>query len=164
MDSEELVTRWVKIFDKMPLHVQDAQINDIIEAADLCSKSFISKLCYKCNNFKLKKAVHVLLLNLIRRSSEEPGPKAKSVIVDVMEHPQEMIDFLTMYMRNGKQPSSKQMSRGLQLCFSKFTEAQFKQCSNKGPWKLRDVMYICRPKPMDEERARLYTAIAKNRL
>ena len=164
-DSDEyLLIKLVKKYESFTPIMREACINDLVKFAKDLPKTFISNLCVKARQLEMKNSCFALLLSLIHRSEDEQGPKVKNVFHEVMYHPQDMLDFMSVYMKSPIKRRSKQMEKGLSKCFLKFTEAQFKSCSRKGPWKLRDVMYISHPKPLNEEQAQLFNKIARNRL
>lgn len=78
-----------------------------------------------------------------------------------------LMDFLAIYWKkNGKDaPIANAAKRGLAKAFHNFTEYQFAKYVKKGmEITLRDVMFICHPKPIDNVEAELFKKIANNEL
>lgn len=75
-----------------------------------------------------------------------------------------LTDFLALYWKEGKQPLCNQAKKGLANCFHKFNEYQFAKYDRDAPIKLRDVMFLSRPKPKSEEESELFKRIANRTL
>jgi len=77
------------------------------------------------------------------------------------------MDFLAIYWeKNGNNaPIANAAKRGLVKAFHNFTEYQFAKYVKKGmEITLRDVMFICHPKPVDDTEVELFKKIADNTL
>ena len=64
----------------------------------------------------------------------------------VINRPDEITEFLSIYWKNGKTPISKQVKLALANAFSKFDEYQLAKW-DRGQIKLRDVMRMVHPTP-----------------
>jgi hypothetical protein len=79
---------------------------------------------------------------------------------------------MSLYMKDGKQPISKQVKRGLSWALKKFSEYSIAKYRGEGKnWSLRDVMFLCHPKPRSDgdkliqtPQEQLYKRIADNEL
>lgn len=100
-----------------------------------------------------------LCVELARR-----GGLTKATLNSVLQRPDELAEFLAMYWRDGKCPISKQAKAGLAMAFGKFDAYQFGKWNRDGKVKLRDVMFMCHPKPGSKECEVLYKQIADNTL
>lgn len=89
------------------------------------------------------------------------GHLAEDTIAAVIQRADEIAEFVALYMRDGKQPLSAQAKRGLAKAFAKFDEYQFQKNDRKdAAWRIRDVMFLVKPKPADEAQAALFKRIA----
>lgn len=64
----------------------------------------------------------------------------------VINRPDEITEFLSIYWKDGKRPISKQVKLGLAKAFSKFDEYQLAKW-DRGQIKLKDVMKMVHPTP-----------------
>jgi len=106
--------------------------------------------------FKLR---HVPLL--LARELARHGKLQASALTSVIQRPDEMSEFLSLYWQEGKSAVSNQVKKGLAACFNKFNEYQLaKWNKNSAAIKLRDVMFLSHPKPQSAEQAALFKRIA----
>ena len=110
--------------------------------------------------FKLR---HVPLL--LARELARNGKLQAQALTNVIQRPDEMSEFLSIYWQEGKTAVSNQIKKGLAACFNKFNEYQFaKWNKNRAAVKLRDVMFLSHPKPQSSEQAELFKRIAADTL
>lgn len=110
--------------------------------------------------FKLRHVPLMIVRELVRN-----GYAKAQDIADVIQRPDEMGELLAMYNADGKKPLSHQLKKGLALAFGKFNEYQLaKNDKNSAAYSVRDVMFLTRPKPVDEERESLYKRIANKEM
>lgn len=86
------------------------------------------------------------------------------IVTNIIERPDELTELLAMWWKDGKRPIPNQMKKGLAKAFLKFDEYQFKKWDKANSIKIRDVMFICRPKPETEEQKELFKCIANSTL
>lgn len=110
--------------------------------------------------FKLR---HVPLL--LARELARHGKLQASALTSVIQRPDEMSEFLSIYWQDGKTAVSNQVKKGLAACFNKFNEYQLaKWNKNSAAIKLRDVMFLSHPKPQTAEQAELFKRVASDTL
>jgi len=110
--------------------------------------------------FKLR---HVPLL--LARELARHGKLQASALTSVIQRPDEMSEFLSIYWQDGKTAVSNQVKKGLAACFNKFNEYQLaKWNKNSAAIKLRDVMFLSHPKPQTAEQAELFKRVAADTL
>lgn len=108
--------------------------------------------------FKLR---HVPLL--LARELARHGKLQAQALTNVIQRPDEMSEFLSIYWQEGKSAVSNQVKKGLAACFNKFNEYQLaKWNKNSAAIKLRDVMFLSHPKPQSAEQAALFKRIAED--
>ena len=66
------------------------------------------------------------------------------VITEVIQRPDEMSEFLSLYWKEGKRPIAKQVKIGLANAFKKFSPYQLSKWDRKSEITLRDVMFLTR--------------------
>lgn len=69
----------------------------------------------------------------------------------VIQRADELSEFLSIYWKDGKQPLSAQVKKGLAMAFVKFNAYQLAKYNRDGVVKLRDVLFLCHAKPKDKE-------------
>lgn len=112
------------------------------------------------DKFKLR---HVPLL--LTRELARIGKLSSDVLNSVIQRPDEMGEFLSMYWSEGKTPVSNQVKKGLAKAFVKFNEYQLaKWDKNSAAVSLRDAMFISHPKPTSEAQTALFKKVADQKL
>lgn len=87
-------------------------------------------------------------------------PKHKALVADtlakVIQRADELAEFVALYWKDGKQPLSKQVKKGLAQAFTKFDAYQLAKYNRDGAVKLRDVLFMCHAKPKDKEQEAIW--------
>lgn len=71
----------------------------------------------------------------------------------VIQRADELTEFLAIYWKDGKEPLSAQVKKGLARAFTKFNAFQLAKYNRDGVVKLRDVLFLSHAKPLNEEQA-----------
>ena len=82
----------------------------------------------------------------------------------VIQRPDEIMEFLSIYWKDGKRPLSAQIKKGLSIAFNKFNEYQFAKYNRNTAIKLRDVLFLCHANPDTFEKEVLFKKIVDNTL
>lgn len=146
--------------DQFYLDGQDAS-KTITGLVQRVNSNFTARLAHLARTrFKLR---HVPLL-LTRELARKRELKAAD-LANVIERPDEMAEFLSIYWKDGKTAISNQVKKGLAMAFSKFNEYQLaKWDKNSAAIKLRDVMFLVHPKPANANQAELFRKVADGQL
>lgn len=91
------------------------------------------------------------------------GSLVEEGLSDLIRRPDELVDFLSLYWSEGKQPIAASVKRGLSKAFNKFDEYQLAKWNRRGDIKLRDVLFLTHAKP-GKEKEDLFERIANNTL
>ena len=75
-----------------------------------------------------------------------------------------LTDFLAIYWKDGKKPIANQAKKGLAKAFHNFNEYKFAKYDRDAAIKLRDVMFLCRPKPKNQYEQDLFKKVADRTL
>lgn len=106
---------------------------------------------------------HVPLL--LARELARKGNLPHQVLTDVIQRPDELGEFVSLYWKDKKQPLSNQVKKGLANSFYKFNEYQLaKWDKNSAAIRVRDVMFLTRPKPQNLVQTDLFKRIADDKL
>ena len=112
---------------------------------------------------EVMKLRHVPLF--ITRELARIGKLTHETLTRVIQRPDELGEFVSMYWADKKQPLSNQVKRGLANAFHKFNEYQFaKWDKNSAAVKLRDVLFLVHAKPRDIQEMALFKRIADQEL
>lgn len=87
-----------------------------------------------------------------------------NVLANVIQRPDELGEFVQIYWREKKQPLSAQVKKGLARAFVKFDEHTLSKYNRDSAIKLRDVLFMCHAKPLNEEQALLWKRLINNEL
>jgi len=101
----------------------------------------------------------------VMRELARTGRMQASALAEVIQRPDEIGEFISMYWKEKKQPLSNQVKKGLASAFNKFNEYQFaKWNKNSAAVKLRDAMFLVHAKPTSPEQEALFKNIAEDTL
>jgi 60 kDa SS-A/Ro ribonucleoprotein len=108
---------------------------------------------------------HVSLL-VVREMCRHKAHRAlvAETLARVARQPEDLIEFVAMYWKDGRVPLASQAKKGLAAAFPKFDERQLAACKPKGPIKLRDVLFLSHAKPRDEAQAAVWKRLIWGRL
>ena len=73
------------------------------------------------------------------------------VLAAIIQRPDELSEFLALYWKDGKSPLSAQVKKGLASAFTKFNEYELAKYNRDSAIKLRDVLFLCHAKPLNDE-------------
>lgn len=113
----------------------------------------------------LGKLRHVPLF-MVREMARIPTHRhlVANTLNDVVQRADELAEFLAIYYKDGKQPLSAQVKKGLAQAFTKFDEYALAKYNRDSAIKLRDVLFLCHPKPKDDAQAELWKRLVNNDL
>lgn len=84
------------------------------------------------------------------------GKVVADTIDAVIQRSDELSEFVALYWKDGRQPLSAQVKKGLARAFMKFNEYQLAKYNRDNGVKLRDVLFLCHAKPKDAEQEALW--------
>lgn len=133
----------------------------LAEAVQKVKPDFAAAVALKArNDFKLRHVPLAIMRELARKSKM----KAQDLEA-VIQRPDEMGEFLSMYWKDGKTPISNQVKKGLASALGKFNEYQLaKFDKNSANVSVRDVMFLTHAKPANPAQALLFQKIANKQL
>ena len=92
------------------------------------------------------------------------GSLVSDTLADVIQRPDEISEFLSIYWKDGRCSISAQVKNGLARAFQKFNEYQLSKWNKDGAIKLRDALFMCHAKPKDEAQAALWKRLVDGTL
>jgi 60 kDa SS-A/Ro ribonucleoprotein len=118
--------------------------------------------------FNLRHVPLLLLRALVRRTHDHNAKHGLTAetIGRVISRVDELAEFLSLYWatNDGRKIVPRQMRYGLQKAFAKFDEYQLAKYDRDDAVKLRDVLRISRPKPINAEQAALWKRVKERSL
>jgi 60 kDa SS-A/Ro ribonucleoprotein len=111
---------------------------------------------------KLRHAPLLLVREMARLASHRH--LVAETLTRVIQRADELSEFVALYWSEGKQPLSAQVKKGLAAAFTRFDEYALAKYNRPAPVKLRDVLFLCHAKPLDEAQAALWKRLAEGEL
>jgi len=148
---------WEKSFYEDGQSIAD-RIEDSIKA--IKNKDIVRDIAIEAREtFKLR---HVPLL--LARILAKEGYPVKDLLERIIQRPDEITEFLAIYWKNGKEPLSNQVKKGLAKAFLKFNEYQLAKYNRDGEIKLRDALFLCHAKPENDDQEKLFKRLVEGKL
>lgn len=82
----------------------------------------------------------------------------------IIQRPDELNEFVSIYWKNKKEPLSAQVKKGLAAALKKFNEFTLAKFNQDKAVKLRDVLFLSHAKPDNKEQEKLFKKLAENKL
>lgn len=105
---------------------------------------------------------HVPLL--LARELARRKVNVATLLPAIIQRPDELTEFLAIYWKDGKEPLSASVKRGLATAFRSFNAYQLGKYNRDGAVKLRDVLFLTHAKPEDEAQAAVWKALVDGTL
>ncbi len=133
-------------------------IKELVATSDV---KFVEQLAVAARtNYNLR---HVPLL--LARELARNGRLSATLLNTLIQRPDEMGEFLSIYWKDGKTALAAQIKKGLAEAFSKFNEYQLaKWNKNSAAVSLRDVLRLVHPKPTNPEQEALFGRVIRDEL
>jgi 60 kDa SS-A/Ro ribonucleoprotein len=104
----------------------------------------------------------LLVREMARHASHRP--LVAVTLLRVIQRADELAEFVVIYWKDGKQPLSAQVKRGLAAAFVKFDGYQLAEYDCAAPVRLRDVLFLCHARPLDVTQEVLWKELAEGTL
>jgi 60 kDa SS-A/Ro ribonucleoprotein len=105
----------------------------------------------------------LLLLREMARHATQRGLVAEA-LARVIQRADELAEFVAIYWKDGREPLSAQVKKGLAAAFPKFDEYALANYDRGGPVKLRDVLFLAHAKPGDQAQAEVWKRLVAGEL
>lgn len=110
---------------------------------------------------------HVPLLitrEMARKENKLHNLHVANTLEDVIQRADELTEFLAIYWKEGRQPLSAQVKKGLASAFPKFDAYQLAKYDRDAAVKLRDVLFLCHARPANAEQSKLWKQLINGTL
>ena len=111
---------------------------------------------------KLRHAPLLLAREMARHATHRA--LVAETLTRVIQRADELSEFVAIYWAGGRQPLSAQVKKGLAAAFTKFDEYALAKYDRVGAVRLRDVLFLCHARPVDEAQAALWRRLVDNEL
>jgi len=111
---------------------------------------------------KLRHAPLLLVREMARHATHRG--LVSETLARVIQRADELSEFVAIYWAQGRQPLSAQVKKGLAAAFGKFDEYALAKYDRAGAVRLRDVLFLCHARPVDEAQAALWKRLVSNEL
>ncbi len=139
------------------------EIGDRIAAlVHTCDADVVADLAIEARNeFRMR---HVPLLLTRELARHKDRSRTADTLFRVIQRPDELTEFLAIYWKDGREPLSAQVKKGLARAFTKFSSYQLAKYNRDGQVKLRDVLFLSHAKPKDEAQAEVWKKLVDGTL
>ena len=138
-------------------------VDEIVRLVPICDPMDVAKLTIEAR--VMQKLRHTPLFLAVQMCKHE-GTRSyvKEVLPKIITRADMLTDFLALYWMDGKTPICNAAKKGLAEAFHNFNEYKFAKYDRDTEIKLRDVMFMVRPKPVNQLEAILFKKIADRTL
>jgi 60 kDa SS-A/Ro ribonucleoprotein len=105
-------------------------------------------------------------LHLTRELARQKGNGrlVEQTLYQIIQRPDELSEFVAMFLKDGKRTLTAGIKRGLAASFTKFNEYQLSKWNRDNEIKLRDVLFLVHANPKDEQQAELWKKLINKTL
>jgi hypothetical protein len=108
----------------------------------------VQRIALEARNEMKLRHVPLLIVREMARLASHRHLVAKT-LAEVIQRPDELAEFLSIYWKVKKQPLSAQVKKGLAAAFAKFDAYQLAKYNRDHAIKLRDVLFLSHARPKD---------------
>lgn len=150
---------WEKTFYEEGTDIA-ARIADLVGK---CDPKFVAELAVGLrNDMKLRHTPLWVANNMLKHAATK-GYVA-DVLYEIIQRPDELCEFLSLYWKDGKTPIANQVKKGLARAVTKFNAYQLAKWDKDTAIKLRDIFMLVHPKPLNKEQELLWMALLAGEL
>jgi hypothetical protein len=149
---------WEKNFYEDEMTVAD-RIEELVKKVD---ESKVHEMAVEARNKMKIRHTSLYMACLLAKKSYK---KLDELLYEIIQRPDELSEFLSLYWEDKKQPLTAKMKKGLAKAFTKFDEYQLAKYNKQDvPIKLRDVLFLCHAKPINDEQGALWKKLVNKEL
>lgn len=140
-----------------------AEIIENIKAVLEIDPGFVANLAiYARKEMHLRSISHVLVAELANHNNGKPF--ARKAIAEVAERADDITEILSYYLATYGKPIPASMKKGLADAFSKFDEYQLAKYNRKKEIRLKDILNLVHPKPLNNEQSNMWKRLLDGNL
>lgn len=141
--------------------------DQITEAASKVDPQVLADLAVEARSVHNLRHAPLLLLNVLTRTGAGKPGLVAGAIEKTIQRADELAEFLAIYRGERKDADwsvSGQVKKGLARAFAKFDEYALAKYNRDGKFKLRDVLFLAHPKPVNDEQKALWERLIEGKL
>jgi hypothetical protein len=149
---------------------EDAFYEDGVEITErikqlvpLVGPYFVQGLAIKARNQMKLRHVPLFITREMCRHVTHKSLVAET-LREIIQRPDELTEFLSLYWKDGKTPIAAQVKKGLADAFTKFDSYALAKYNRDNQIKLRDVLFLCHAKPKDKSQAEVWKKLVDGTL
>lgn len=151
---------WENLFYEDGESVVD-RINAIVPKVDAQK---VKQIAIEARTKQKLRHVPLQVVRAMVTASDKHRGKVAETLSEVIQRPDELTEFLSLYWGGKKTPLANQVKKGLAKAFTKFNEYSLAKYNQDKDIKLRDVLFLCHAKPLNPEQAVLWKKLVNNTL
>ena len=137
--------------------------DEIKRLIPLCNPKDVANLAVEARTMqKLRHTPLFLAVEMCKYDGTRPY--VKEILPKIITRADMLTDFMALYWADGKCPICNAAKKGLAAAFHNFKEYHFAKYDRDAEIKIRDVMFMVRPKPTTPLETELYKRIADRTL
>lgn len=150
---------WEKTFYEDGVAIAD-RIADLVGK---CNPQFVAELAVGLRNDMKLRHTPLWVANSMLKHNATKGYVA-DVLSEIIQRPDELCEFLSLYWKNGKTAIAAQVKKGLARAITKFNAYQLAKWDKDTEVKLRDIFMLVHPKPLNKEQEVLWGTLLAGKL
>ena len=161
VNAEELLRRSVMtclLWEDTFYEGGDSIANRIAEYIPQISAQRVAEIAIEARSQMNLRHVPLYIIRQMARLDSHKHLVAKT-LYEVIQRPDELTEFLSIYWKDKKEKLSSQVKKGLAKAFTKFNEYSLQKYNQDKDVKLRDVLFLCHAKPLEGVNG--YTKVAR---
>jgi hypothetical protein len=128
-----------------------------------CRPEYVAACAFEARTrMKLRHVPLLLCREMLKHSAHKK--LIGKLLADVIQRPDEITEFLSLYWQQGKRPLAAQVKKALARAFNTFGEYAFAKYDRDEKVKLRDALFLCHAKPQTPEQEILFKKIVDRTL
>lgn len=135
----------------------------IIELVPQVKPEIVAEMALSARESMKLRHVPLLLAREMARYDSHKALVAET-LAKVIQRADELTEFVAIYWKDGKEPLSAQVKKGLAKAFCKFSEYDLAKYNRSGRVKLKDVLFMCHAKPKDHEQRHVWRRLVEGTL
>lgn len=136
----------------------------IAETLPLVAAEDVAALAIEAREKQKLRHLPLLLVRELARRKDAPSGIVSRTLARIIQRADELTEFLAIYWKDGRQPLSNQVKKGLAKAFRKFNAYQLAKYDRANAVRLRDVLFLTHPKPTDEAQQEIWNKLVANTL
>ena len=114
------------------------------------------------NEYKLRHIPLFIAREMVRHNTHKH--LVSYVLENIIQRADELSELLAIYWKSGRTPIANQLKKGLAKAFTRFSEYDLAKYNRDSDIKLRDVLFLVHPRPLNQEQEVLWKKLAEDKL